>query len=208
MTDPNPKDFWENRYAGAERVWSGRVNATLSSLVADLPAGRSLDLGCGEGGDVLWLAGRGWEALGVDISATAVARARSHAEVEDFAPGSAEFLVGELPEGMPAGPFDLITASFLQSPVALDRTEILRAAAQRVSIGGRLLVVSHATAPPWSEHKHGPEEMPTLDGDLQALHPRAEWELEVGELRERSAVGPDGQEASLEDLVILARRLH
>ncbi|MGJ9425985.1 class I SAM-dependent methyltransferase [Nesterenkonia halotolerans] len=207
MTEASPKDFWENRYADSERVWSGRVNPTMSSLVTDLSAGRALDLGCGEGGDVLWLAHRGWKAIGVDISETAVARAQSHAEAEDFEEGSAEFFVGTLPEEMPAGPFDLITASFLQSPVALDRLEILSAAAERVSIGGCLLVVSHASAPPWSQHQHGPDEMPTLEGDLEALHPRVAWEVEVGELRERSAVGPDGQEATLEDLVILARRL-
>lgn len=207
MTDPNPRDFWESRYADAERVWSGRVNATMSSLVADLPAGRALDLGCGEGGDVLWLAHRGWETVGVDISETAVERAEAHARLQDFGEGSAEFFAGELPEAMPAGPFNLITASFLQSPVALDRLEILSAAAERVSIGGRLLLVSHATAPPWAERRHSRDEMPTLDGELQALHPRVAWEVEVGELRERSAVGPDGREATLQDLVILAKRL-
>lgn len=208
MTDSNPKEFWENRYAGSKRVWSGRVNATLSSLVEDLPEGRALDLGCGEGGDVLWLARRGWEAVGVDISETAVTRARTHAGLEDLGRGSAEFFVGDLPAGMPAGPFDLITASFLQSPVALDRREILAAAADRVSIDGHLAVVSHASAPPWSKHQHGPDEMPTLEGDLESLQPNIAWEVEVGELRQRSAVGPDGQVVTLEDLVILARRLY
>lgn len=207
MSDQNPRDFWETRYADADRVWSGRVNPTLSSLVADLPVGRALDLGCGEGSDVLWLAARGWYAMGVDISDTAVARARAAAQTQDLTEGSAEFRTAELPDGMPEGPFDLITASFLQSPVALDRERILRAAAARVAVGGHLLVISHAAPLPWSAHQHGPEEMPTLDGDLAALVPREAWDVPVGELRTRSAAGPHGEAATLEDLVILAQRL-
>lgn len=108
---------------------------------------------------------------------------------------------------MPEGPFDLVSASFLQSPVALDRQRILQTAAARVAVGGHLLVVSHAAAPPWSAHQHSAEEMPTLDGDLTALAPREAWEVRVGELRTRSAKGPHGEDATLDDLVILAKRL-
>ncbi|WP_345941383.1 class I SAM-dependent methyltransferase [Nesterenkonia sp. E16_10] len=208
MSDDSPKNFWESRYADSERIWSGRVNPTMSSLVADLPAGRALDLGCGEGADVLWLAARGWQAMGIDISATAVAHGKAQAESHDLGDGSAVFLAADLPEGMPEGPFDLISASFLQSPVALDRQRILQTAADRVAVGGRLMLVSHATSPPWSTHRHGPDEMPTLEGDLSALVPRDAWEVQVGELRERSARGPNGEDATLEDLVILAKRLH
>lgn len=41
--------FWEERYAGTPRVWSGRVNAGLVELTAGLPVGRALDLGCARG---------------------------------------------------------------------------------------------------------------------------------------------------------------
>jgi cyclopropane fatty-acyl-phospholipid synthase-like methyltransferase len=39
-------------------------------------SGRALDLGCGTGTNVIYLAQRGFEAIGVDISARAIARAR------------------------------------------------------------------------------------------------------------------------------------
>lgn len=49
--------------------------------------------------------------------------------------------------------------------------------------------------------------MPTLDGDLVALMPPEAWEVRIGELRTRSAKGPHGEDATLDDLVILAKQL-
>ena len=55
--DVVPADFWEDRYAGADAVWSGRPNATMVDVVGSLglTPGTALDLGgpCGvrrEGG--------------------------------------------------------------------------------------------------------------------------------------------------------------
>ncbi|WP_258934322.1 methyltransferase domain-containing protein [Nesterenkonia pannonica] len=132
MDDLSPAEHWEKRYAESDRVWSGRVNPTRVARGGPGP-GRALDLGCGEGGDVLWLAQRGWRATGIDISATAVARAEAHAEEAGLPQGQAEFVAAELPQGIPDEPFDLITASFLQSTVELDRQGILEAAAARVA---------------------------------------------------------------------------
>ena len=70
--------FWEERYASADAVWSGRVNATLAEVVSTLAVGRALDLGCGEGGDAIWLAQQGWQVTAVDVSPTAIARCRGH----------------------------------------------------------------------------------------------------------------------------------
>jgi hypothetical protein len=51
---------WDQRYAASEQVWSLGPNQFVASEVDDLPAGRALDLACGEGRNALWLAGRGW----------------------------------------------------------------------------------------------------------------------------------------------------
>jgi 2-polyprenyl-3-methyl-5-hydroxy-6-metoxy-1,4-benzoquinol methylase len=74
------EQFWEEHYGAAERIWSGRANATLVDVVQDLPPGTALDLGCGEGGDAVWLALRGWQVTAVDVSRTALQRAGRHAD--------------------------------------------------------------------------------------------------------------------------------
>lgn len=205
-----PADFWENRYAASGRVWSGNPNGAVAEVVAELTRagaspGRALDLGCGEGADVVWLASHGWEALGVDISETAIARARTAASASGA--GHARFLAADLSSWRSEERFDLVTASFLQSPVALDRHRILRAAADRVAAGGHLLVISHAAAPPWAAHAHAHADFPTPEGELAglALDPTT-WTTVVAEVRHRRASAPDGTPAELDDTVVLLRR--
>ena len=98
--------FWERHYR-RRRGGGGRASPLLVETAGPLPPGVALDLGCGAGGDTMWLARRGWRVTAVDISDTAVARVRDRA---------AEFggrVVGErhdLAQTFPAGTFDLISA--------------------------------------------------------------------------------------------------
>lgn len=207
----DPVAFWEQRYGSADRIWSGAVNRTLADLAHDWAPGRALDLGSGEGGDVLWLAERGWDATGIDLSSTAVARARAAAAERGLA--RAHFIAADLGEWCddPAGvdgsasPFELVTASFFQSPVALPRDRILRTAAGRVAPGGRLVLIAHAAAPQWSSHHD--EDFPTPATELADLGLRPDaWTVEVAEVRDRSGRGPDGTAHLLSDSVVVARR--
>lgn len=206
-TPQAPIDFWEQRYAGAERVWSGRVNATLAAIAGGLEPGRALDLGCGEGGDVIWLAENGWHATGVDLSPTAIDRARTAASARGLTEQTT-FVASDLSTYTDTVDYDLVTASFLQSPVELPREQILRAATEFVAPGGRLLIVGHAAAPAWAppEHMHDVV-FPTPDGDLAALQlDPTKWQTLVCEVRERAAAGPDGSHAVLLDSVVLVQR--
>ena len=210
-TDEDPVVFWERRYSGAEPVWSGRVNRTLADTAAHWDPGTSLDLGCGEGGDVLWLAERGWRATGIDLSETAIARAREAAAERGGI--DARFVAADLGEWIEdprraadaAGPFDLVTASFLQSPVELPRERILRAAAERVAPGGRLVVISHAAPPPWAEGHCGPFPSPESELALLGLDPE-HWTV-TAEVRTREAAGPDGAPSTLDDTLVVAHRV-
>ncbi|MDX6349032.1 MAG: hypothetical protein QOF84_3822, partial [Streptomyces sp.] len=80
--DPNgfrAEAYWDDRYAQNQRMWSGAPNAALVREVSDLAPGTALDLGCGEGGDAIWLARRGWRVTATDISGIALDRAAGHA---------------------------------------------------------------------------------------------------------------------------------
>ena len=73
------QEQWEARYASVDRLWSGEPNDWLPELAAGWAPGTALDIGCGEGDDALWLAARGWEVTGADLSPTAVGRLRDGA---------------------------------------------------------------------------------------------------------------------------------
>ena len=200
-----PADFWERRYASSDRVWSGRANQALIDVASTLTAGRALDLGCGEGGDAIWLAQHGWRATGVDIAPSAIAHARVAADALGVS-ANASFIVGDLESPMDAAQYELVSACFLQSPVALGREDILRRATERVAPNGRLLVVTHAVAPPWHPAAHHHEALPQPSDDLAALDlPPELWEVELAEVRQREATGPDGQPAVLDDGILLVR---
>jgi SAM-dependent methyltransferase len=60
-------------------VWSGRPNPHLVSETSELAPGRAIDVGCGEGGDAIWLARQGWQVIGADISPVGLERAARNA---------------------------------------------------------------------------------------------------------------------------------
>lgn len=139
------QSFWDERYSGSDRIWSGNPNPRLVEQVADLAPGAALDIGCGEGADVVWLARRGWQVTGLDVSQVAIDRAQAHAaeaEVDD----RTSWLRADLMAGDTApGGFDLVSAQFMHVPTD-DFTRVWTAVAGAVRPGGSLLVVGHHPA--------------------------------------------------------------
>ncbi|KAA8964450.1 bifunctional 2-polyprenyl-6-hydroxyphenol methylase/3-demethylubiquinol 3-O-methyltransferase UbiG [Mycobacterium sp.] len=203
------RQFWEERYGGTDRVWSGRVNARLAEVAAGMTPGSALDLGCGEGADVLWLAEKGWHVVGVDISENALRRAAAEARARNIT-DRIDFQRHDLSESFPDGTFDLVSAQYLHSPARLDRDAILRRAAASVKPGGVLLIVDHAEAPPWmrrgNHHQH--HDFPSTGQVIESLQlDRRRWQQVRVETAERETAGPDGQPATLRDNIIVLRRL-
>lgn len=196
---------WEEHYTAKPQVWSGRVNARLAEVVPQIAGTRALDLGCGEGADAIWLAEHGWTVTAVDISDTALARARA-AAVDRGLADRIDFQQHELTSSFPDGPFDLVSAQFLHSTLEMDRSAILRRAAAALAPGGTLLIVDHAAAPPWASKLHH-HEFPSAESVVAGLAlDSGQWERIRVESADRVARGPDGEEAVLVDNVILLRR--
>lgn len=197
--------FWESHY-GSRLAWGERVNPLLAETVGPLRPGDALDLGCGAGGDTIWLAQHGWQVTAVDLSATAVDGVRKRAH---------ELSVGDrvvterhdLTRTFPGGAFDLVSAQYLHTPFTLPRTRILHAAAHALRPGGLLLIVDHGSTAPWSwnsdpdTHYPAPTDIATeLDLDP------ARWLVLRADTPRRRATGPAGRTATVTDNVLLVRR--
>ncbi len=197
---------WDERYGG-ERIWSGRPNPQLVAEVAGFAPGTALDLGCGEGGDVIWLAEQGWTVTGADFSAEGLRRAAEHAAERGVADRSSwwqvdarEFADVHTAAGAPR--FDLVSTHFLHPGGAM--VEVVRALTAAVAPGGHLLVVGHA---PSEEFAHlspaqhaamwrADDLVPALDDQFEVL---------VNEHRPR-VVERDGRTVEIDDATLLARR--
>ena len=193
---------WEERYRSSSGVWSGRPNAQLVTEASGLPPGAALDLGCGEGADVVWLASRGWQVTGVDWSPTALDRAAAHAAEAGVA-DRVEWVVADLAGWVPpTARYDLVSAHFLH-PTAAERPGLLARLTAAVAPGGTLLWVGND----WSEGRAvwGADRFATPAELVAELDPEA-WEVLVAEERLRPALVHEGDVHAVTDVVLRARR--
>lgn len=199
--------FWDDRYGASDALWSGHVNAVVRDEVAGLPAGRALDVGCGEGGDALWLAGQGWQVLGIDVSKVALDRAAAHARTTELDGMTSWQLRDLLVWTPPVETYDLVSVAFVHL-AGDNRREVYAGLAASVTPGGTFLVAAHHPSDlgvvPRPPH---PELFFTADDLVADLrHGPGEWEVVTAEARSRPGVHPDGHDVTLHDTVLVARR--
>lgn len=197
-------EAWDDRYSGDQNVWSGKPNQQLVTEASKLTPGTALDVGCGEGGDVIWLAQQGWKVTGADFSSNGLARAAAHAEqagvadkvdwwevdARDFDPGERRY--------------DLVTTHFLH-PRDDTMVDVVRRLSKAVAANGHLLVVGHAPPTPAVMPANDPRRkamftaeqlLPAMAKDFQPL---------VVEQRPRT-ITRDGRVFEIDDSTLLAQR--
>ncbi|MCX4830736.1 methyltransferase domain-containing protein [Streptomyces sp. NBC_01016] len=199
---------WDERYRSRDQLFSGNPNGVLVDEAADLPPGQALDVGCGEGGDALWLARRGWQVTAVDVSEVALRRAAAAgADVAGRVSWAQADLAVTPP---PAGAFDLVTLQYF--PLLRSAgLPALRGLVDAVAPGGTLLFTTHALAD-LTEHTEATAEFDPADyywADDIAVLLDAEgdrtWKIQVNETRPRTAPAPPGTHHH-RDTVLRARR--
>jgi SAM-dependent methyltransferase len=209
ITEPMERwtaQFWDERYGSSTALWSGHVNEVVMAETAELTPGRALDIGCGEGGDALWLAARGWQVDGVDVSQVALDRAAGHADTAG--PEIADRLTWMRRDVLewepPEAAYDLVSLSIQHLPSS-NRTHVYAALADAVAVGGTFLVAAHSPLdigvvprPPEPDLYFTAEELAAdLDG---------RWEIVTSEARPRPGKHPDGWDITLHDTVMRAVR--
>ncbi len=200
---------WEHRYGGKAPMWSGNPNGTLVREVGDLPPGRVLDVGAGEGGDAVWLAEHGWQVTATDIATAALARVVTEAERRGLKVECLQRDANDL-NAFEAGAYDLVSMQY----GSVHRTPDQRALHNvlgAVAPGGTLLVVGHDLTPmrepvdvATQARMFDPDAYLGIDEIAAALSDDPAWTIEVHEQRSR----PPGAASThhVDDVVLRARR--
>jgi len=88
-------DRWDQVYAGEPHLYTTEPNALLVEVAQGMKPGCALDIGVGQGRNAGWLAARGWEVTGVDVSGEGVRQAQtSGAGVRVLQAAAEEFDMG------------------------------------------------------------------------------------------------------------------
>lgn len=201
--------FWDDRYSGDRHVWSGRPNPHLVSETSDLSPGRAIDVGCGEGADAIWLARRGWEVTGADVSPVGLQRAAANAdgaglEIAQRITWRQVDLFAE--PWSPLGSYDLVSSQYLHLPPEV-RGQSMQRLADAVAHGGDLLLAAHHPSDLEIPglRPHLPELFCTPEELAAFLDPEA-WEIVTAAAPERTVNGPEGAPVTIRDTVMHARR--
>jgi len=103
---------WNACYATGDLPWdTGVPDLHLVGLVerGTLPRGRLLEIGCGTGTNAVWLAGEGFDVVGIDVSPLAIERAGRRRSEHGVPSDRCSFEVRDfLQAGGDLGPFDAV----------------------------------------------------------------------------------------------------
>ena len=158
---------WDERYTSQAPSLVDAVEppGAFAAYAEAFPTGgRALDLACGQGLGTVWLARRGLDVWGVDVSPVAIARARDLVEHIALA-DRCRFDVVDLDEGLPDGPpVDVILCHKFRDR-RLDRAII-----ERLAPGGLLAIaaLSEVGAAP-GPFRAAAGELPAAFADLKLV---------------------------------------
>jgi SAM-dependent methyltransferase len=130
------------QYLGRPRWDTGVTPPEVVAFIRDTQAGRALDLGCGTGTNLAYLAQAGWQVTGVEYVPRAARAARRRLKAARL---KGEVIVGDvtrLPESL--GSFDyILDMGCFHGIDAQGRKRYQRGLAQRLKPGGSFMIYAH-----------------------------------------------------------------
>ena len=177
MTETRTAQDWDERYRRGEHPWDARrAEPRLTELVPGLevPLPVALDLGCGTGDNALWLARQGYRTVGIDIAATAVARAQQRAREAGLM--QVRFICASILEALPVptGAAGLaLDRGCFHSLAEADRPRMARHLAAALAEGGWWLMLCGNADEPRAEDVQGPPQL-TARQIVEAIEPHFE----------------------------------
>ena len=197
---------WDERYAGAELVWTDNPNVFVAEILSDASPGTAVDLAAGEGRHSVWLARHGWDVTAVDFSAVGLQRAQQWAD-EVGVGQRLTTVTSDVAEYTPEpDSLDLVLLAYVQVPADVRRAALQQCAAG-VRVGGQVVVVAHDSSN-LAEGTGGPPDPSVLytaddvAADLAATP--FGWALDRCEVALRDVAGA---ERPARDAVVVARRI-
>ncbi len=156
LTDPVRR--FAERYEEGRVPWDEPMPPPEVVAMADAtPPGRALDVGCGYGRAVIYLAGRGWSAVGVDFVPRAIDEARRRAAAAGLGERATFYTASATDLGFLTPPFDLVIDvgcmhSFTAEMLVAYGAEIARL----LRPGGLYLLFAHLRNADEPEREDGP----------------------------------------------------
>jgi SAM-dependent methyltransferase len=103
---PRDRASWEQRYINGELPWdNNKPDLHLRRVIEEyrVRPGKALEIGCGTGTNSIWLAENGFEVTGLDLSQTAIDKAKAKVAAAGV---KCQLLVGDfLIDQVPGAPF-------------------------------------------------------------------------------------------------------
>jgi cyclopropane fatty-acyl-phospholipid synthase-like methyltransferase len=144
--------FWDARFAAPEYIFGTEPNQFLVREASRLaPGAEVLDMACGEGRNAVWLAGRGCQVTGFDVSPLALDKARRLAATKQV---QVEWLQADVRtwEWAPAA-FDAVACIFIQFASPAERERLFAGFRETLRPGG--LVLLQGYTPKQLEYRTG-----------------------------------------------------
>ncbi len=154
-------------------LWSALHRKDIELITKHLGEGRGrnvLDVGCGEGQNLIFLAKHGYRVTGVDFSDIAISKAKKFASDASI---KAEFIIGDIREVPVMGAFNIVTSSFVIQHISeTDKESFIKRLMTRTKGGGCNLLIYFSTIP----RKEGLKKL-EFESALSEFYKRSGWKI-------------------------------